>query len=211
MTRTLSLTALTMLGALAGCAGASHAPKLGKVEATKPWGTIATDDDRSRLRRWHDAWDTAVPRVKAAGEGGALDAEGALFQPDVAMRDPVPPTGTYRCRVFKLGAVGVAVHQFTAYTARPCTISLQDGATHVRIDGTAQRPEGTLYADTPSRGVFIGTMMFADEGKALDYGLDVKRNMIGYIERIGAKRWRLVFPWPHYESQLDVIEMVPGT
>jgi hypothetical protein len=207
MMRTSSLAALALL---AGCAGSSHAPKLGRVEATKPWGTVATDDDRARLRRWHEAWDTAVPRVKTAGEGAALDAEGALFQPDTALRDPLPPVGAYRCRVFKLGAVGVGVHQFTTYAARPCTISTQNNATHVRIDGEAQRPEGTLYADTPSRGVFIGTMMFADEGKALDYGIDVKRNMIGYIEHIGARRWRLVLPWPHYESQLDVIEMVPA-
>jgi hypothetical protein len=33
--------------------------------------------------------------------------------------------------------------------------------------------------------------------------------MIGIIVRVGDNRWRLVFPRPHYESLLDVIELTP--
>ena len=35
--------------------------------------------------------------------------------------------------------------------------------------------------------------------------------MIGYVERIGAKRWRVVFPRPRFESIVDVMELVPAT
>jgi hypothetical protein len=34
--------------------------------------------------------------------------------------------------------------------------------------------------------------------------------MAGLVERIGARRWRLVLPYPRFESTLDVIEIVPA-
>ena len=61
------------------------------------------------------------------------------------------------------------------------------------------------------RQVFLGTMALGDELGALQYGLDETRDVAGYVERIGDKRWRLVMPQPHYESQLDVMELVPAT
>jgi hypothetical protein len=33
--------------------------------------------------------------------------------------------------------------------------------------------------------------------------------MIGLVQRIGDRRWRLVLPRPAHESLLDVIEIVP--
>ena len=36
-----------------------------------------------------------------------------------------------------------------------------------------------------------------------------QRDVAGYVERIGPSRWRLVMPKPHFESQLDVMELVP--
>jgi hypothetical protein len=33
--------------------------------------------------------------------------------------------------------------------------------------------------------------------------------MAGVFERIGERRWRLVFPYPHYESVIDVLELIP--
>ena len=43
----------------------------------------------------------------------------------------------------------------------------------------------------------------------MQYGQDRDRDVAGYVERIGANRWRLVMPEPHFESQLDVMELVP--
>ena len=39
---------------------------------------------------------------------------------------------------------------------------------------------------------------------------DETRDVAGYVERIGERRWRLVMPEPHFESQIDVMELVPG-
>ena len=45
--------------------------------------------------------------------------------------------------------------------------------------------------------------------RALQYGQDQQRDVAAYVERIGPNRWRLVMPAPHFESQLDVMELVP--
>ena len=50
---------------------------------------------------------------------------------------------------------------------------------------------------------------FADESRVLQYGQDEQRNIAGYVDRIGPRRWRLVMPGPHFESRLDVMELVP--
>jgi hypothetical protein len=42
------------------------------------------------------------------------------------------------------------------------------------------------------------------------YGSDHDRNVAGWVERIGDGRWRVVLPYPHFESMLDVIEMTPA-
>ncbi len=52
-------------------------------------------------------------------------------------------------------------------------------------------------------------MMLSDERKAQQYGDDPERDMIGALERVGPARWRLVLPYPHWESLLDVVELVP--
>jgi hypothetical protein len=57
--------------------------------------------------------------------------------------------------------------------------------------------------------IFLGTLQLADEQGVLRYGHDEERNMAGLIERIGPRRWRLVLPYPHFESLVDVIELIP--
>ena len=80
----------------------------------------------------------------------------------------------------------------------------------VKLDGS-QRPVGTIFADTTSRAIFLGTMELGDETRAMRYGHDANRDMAGLIERIGAQRWRVVLPYPRFESLLDVVELVPAT
>jgi hypothetical protein len=44
----------------------------------------------------------------------------------------------------------------------------------------------------------------------MQYGRDRERDVAGYVERIGPKRWRLLMPAPHFESRTDVMELVPA-
>jgi hypothetical protein len=54
-------------------------------------------------------------------------------------------------------------------------------------------------------------MELGDEKRPMRYGRDVNRDMAGLIERIGPQRWRVVLPYPRFESVLDVVELVPAS
>jgi hypothetical protein len=43
----------------------------------------------------------------------------------------------------------------------------------------------------------------------MQYGRDQERDVAGFVERIGPNRWRMLLPRPHFESQIDVMELVP--
>ena len=202
-----ALVAVPMLG---GCATRHPRPVPGVTMAQADWRQMATDDDRDRLRNWRSAWITAFDAARKAGNGPAIDAEGALFDPDRAIDGAVPPPGDYRCRVFKLGVNGTAMKSFTAYPAAACRITLNGAvSSFYKMDGT-QRPAGVIFHDSTSRAVFLGTLTLGDETRVMDYGRDAKRDMIGFVDRVAANRWRLILPSPQFESLTDVIELVPA-
>ncbi len=195
-------------GAVASAAAAVPTPAPApRPESSDDWRRVATPADRDRLRRWRDAWLAALPRARAA-DPAAIAAEGALFDPDRTLSGAAPP-GRYRCRVFKLGAAGSAMRDFTAYPAFDCSINVE-GPVHsfYKLTGS-QRPVGLLFADG-DRTIFLGTLSLGDESAPLQYGQDRDRDMAGVLERVGERRWRLVLPYPRFESLLDVVELVPA-
>lgn len=173
------------------------------------WRMITTDQDRERLRNWRKVWMETLPKARIA-DPAAIAAQGPLFDPDRALGRAMPPQGDYKCRTFKLGSQREGMRAFTAYPWFRCHVGREgEMPTFVKLDGS-QRPTGKLYAETDARVIFLGTLVLGDETVALAYGRDQKRDMAGYVERVGAARWRLVLPWPAFESQLDVIELVPA-
>lgn len=179
------------------------------ITETSNWRSVATDPDRQRLRNWRKAWDEALPKAQAA-DAKAIAAEPLLFDPDRAQENADLPVGDYRCRTFKLGSKSDVVRDFTAYPWLQCRVTQQGEVRElVRLDGE-QRPFGLVFPDGDNRRVFLGTLMLGDETTPIRYGLDPHRDMVGYIDRIDARRWRLVLPYPEFESTLDVIELVPA-
>ena len=75
--------------------------------------------------------------------------------------------------------------------------------------GGSQRYVGLFFPGDQVQQVFLGTLVLGDETRALQYGQDNLRDIAGYVERIGPDRWRLIMPKPHFESQFDVMELVP--
>jgi hypothetical protein len=75
----------------------------------------------------------------------------------------------------------------------------------------SQRYVGLIFPGDPVRQVFLGTLVLGDENRALQYGQDQLRDVAGFVERIGPNRWRMIMPKPHFESQLDVVELVPAS
>ena len=183
---------------------------LGDPSATE-WRRVATAADRERLRVWRDSWVAAINKARAAGHAPEIAAEGTLLQPDVALSHPMPPAGSYRCRVFKIGSRGTAARDFTSYPYNDCRIDgAEGGILRINQVNGGQRLVGRAYPDGTSRGVFLGTMLLGDEKIATKYGSDTHRNMAGIIQRVADKKWRIALPKPAFESMLDVVELVPA-
>lgn len=180
------------------------------LPARPNWRRIATEADRARLRDWRDAWVEALAQARGEGHAAQIAAQGPLLDPDLAADDPALPPGDYVCRTVKLGSREPGlVPSFSAEAPAPCRIGTIDTRmTFARLEGE-QRPIGRLYADNDLRLVFLGTLQLTDEARAYQYGVDPDRDMIGLVQRIGERRWRLVLPRPAHESLLDVIELTP--
>jgi hypothetical protein len=180
------------------------------VAASSDWRRVATASDRARLRDWRTAFTRALEQARKAGHSAEIQAEGRLLEPDAAL-GPVPiPNGNYKCRVIKVGAKSEGLLDYIAYPAFDCRIE-QQGALHsfTKLTGS-QRHAGLIFPDSPLRQAFLGTLVLGDETRAMQYGRDPDRDLAGWVERIGDNRWRLVLPYPRYESTLDVVELIPA-
>jgi hypothetical protein len=120
-----------------------------------------------------------------------------------------PPPGEYRCRTIKVGAKTEGLLEYVAYPAFRCRIGGGEGPRDFAKLTGSQRPIGRLFPENERRMIFLGTLQLGDEAGTLRYGHDAERAMAGVFERIGERRWRLVFPYPHYESVIDVLELIP--
>jgi hypothetical protein len=196
--------------ALTACAGREPAVARPLAAAAPDWRVITTPHDRERLRNWRDAWMEGIRKAQASGHGTALAREGALLHPDAAIDWRNPPPGDYRCRVLKIGAKSAGMLDFVAYPPFACRIANEgEMISFAKLTGS-QRPIGHFLPYHGQRMVFLGTLQLGDERRALQYGRDRERDMAGVIERIGERRWRLVLPYPAFESTIDVIELVPA-
>jgi len=205
-----------LVGALCvwGCGARETARVSPKPVVPKPdvadWKRVVTSADLDRLRKWRDAFVTGLAEARADGNGALIAREGALLVPDAGMDVVALPSGRYRCRIIKLGAKGAGMASYTPYPAFDCLVSDEGGvASFSKLTGS-QRPVGFIFDDSAARKIFLGTLMLGDETSALEYGRDAKRDLAGALQRVGDKRWRLILPYPRFESVLDVVELVPA-
>lgn len=211
-----------LLGGCGGKASKAVEVRIAGPQSLRPapsadieWRRVATAEDRTRLRNWRQAWIDALAKAQGSAKddtakAAVIASDPLLFDPDRALSGAMPPPGSYRCRVIKLGANGTAMRDVTTYPPIDCKVDDEGEVSSLYKVSGAQRPVGLLFPDSSARTVFLGTMVFGDETKALSYGQDSNRDMAGYVERIGDKRWRLVLPYPRFESLLDVVEIVPA-
>ncbi len=199
---------LTLMVACSGCSMFRPSTEVVQTPATD-WHSVATDDDRARLRDWRDAFVSGLAAARSSGHGDEIASEGRLLDPDAAIGGAIPD-GLYRCRVIKLGAQSADMLDYVAYPAFTCRVA-QHGKlqSFAKLTGS-QRQVGLVFPNDQLREVFLGTLMLPDERRAMQYGVDPDRDVAGFLERIGPERWRLVMPKPHFESTVDVMELVPA-
>lgn len=174
------------------------------------WREVATDHDRGRIRNWYDAWKTALASANSGGNAEKVKQQGVLLDPEAALPNPHLPPGNYKCRTFKLGSrSGTGGLTYIDYPWFSCRVSAEQNIFSLTKLTGSQRATGLIFEDNDRRQIFLGTMVLGDESGPRNYGTDKARDMAGIVERIGSQRWRVVFPYPAYESQLDVMEIVP--
>lgn len=202
-----ALLLAAILAPLAGCA--SFTPAV-IPHQTRDWRQVVTDTDRERLREWRTAWTRALAAAQKAGHGAAIAREGALLQPDAALPGPAIPNGRYRCRTIKIGAKSEGLLDYIAYPHFTCRVQQErDLQGFAKLTGS-QRQVGLIFPHDQLRTVFLGTLVLGDESRAMQYGSDLERDVAAYVERVGHDRWRLVIPYPRFESLVDVIELTPA-
>ncbi len=174
------------------------------------WRVVATASDRERLREWRTAFTRALDQARKAGHSADIAREGPLLEPDAGL-GPVPiPNGRYKCRVIKVGAKSEGLLNYIAYPAFNCRVSQEKELQGFHKLTGSQRQTGLLFPAGPMRQVFLGTLVLGDERRAMQYGRDTERDLAGWLERVGDNRWRLILPYPHFESTLDVLKLVPA-
>ena len=176
---------------------------------TTAYKQVISENDRVRLRDWRKSFESGLDAARKAGHAPDIAREGALLDPDAALAGPAIPNGMYRCRVIKLGAQTGETREYLATPIFTCRVRQERQLQRFGVLSGNQRYLGLIFPGDAIRNVFLGTLVLGDERRALQYGQDQKRDVAGYVERIGPNRWRLVMPQPHFESRLDVMELVP--
>jgi hypothetical protein len=176
---------------------------------TTAYREVIGEDDRLRLRDWRQAFEEGLTAARKAGHSAEVARQGALLDPDAALAAPAIPNGMYRCRVIKLGAREAGNLDYVAYPGFTCRVRPERGLQRLGKLSGSQRYVGLIFPGDAIRNIFLGTLALGDETRVLQYGQDEQRDVAGYVERIGPSRWRLVMPRPHFESRMDVLELVP--
>ena len=176
---------------------------------TTAYKQVISENDRVRLRDWRKSFESGLDAARKAGHAAEIAREGALLDPDAALAGPAIANGMYRCRVIKLGAQAGETREYLATPIFTCRVRQERQLQRFGVLSGPQRYLGLIFPGDAIRNVFLGTLVLGDERRALQYGQDQKRDVAGYVERIGPDRWRLVMPQPHFESRLDVMELVP--
>ena len=177
---------------------------------TTAWKDVATANDRQRLADWRATFIAALDDAKKAGFSADIAREGVLLEPDGALGPPMVPDGMFRCRIIKVGAnAETGSRHYVSNPAALCRVKPFRGLERFNKFGGQQRLVGLIFPGDAVRQVFLGTLVLGDETRALQYGQDEYRDVAGYVERVGPNRWRMIMPKPHFESQLDVVELVP--
>ncbi|MDM8010422.1 MAG: DUF4893 domain-containing protein [Parasphingorhabdus sp.] len=205
---------------LAGCAGAptigapasSPAPTASESRAGErpDWRQVATDRDAERLTGWRPLLDQARQRILAGENRDKLLAGEGLYEVDSAVGYEAPPAGLYRCNMTKLAGKYL---DMIAYDYFQCRVIVEDGRRQfVKLTGS-QRQVGYIYDAAPDHagddrhGVFLGTLLLGDEDRLVPYGSREDRDEAAIVQKLAQKRWRMIFPKPFYEADINIIDL----
>lgn len=215
------LTVLLLPVSACGAANTDPQTPSAKAMRANSWQEAISAADRKRLAGLWSAWTRSLNQAADAGHTSDIAGLGDMAVPDAARAAPAPAPGAYRCRSVRLGSrdtshdAAQAVPSTAAKPAMdmddtmPCTITAKGSLLWLEQADGAQRIGGTLYPDG-DRMVFLGTKALKGEMGLRAYGSDAARDQVGVLRAFGDHRWRLELPWPHWQANLEIIEIIPA-
>lgn len=174
------------------------------------WPEQATAADAARLDRWEEALEIGRAGVVGAGEGAILSARSPLFKTGAALANSDIPQGLYNCSITKLDGDPDGGLPYIAYAPFKCRVVDQNGRKHFTKLTGSQRTIGWIDKVDKKQSAYLGTLIYHYEDALVSYGQTAKRDQAAVVQRIGPNRWRMVFPFPAYESKADVMELTPA-
>lgn len=215
VTRRRTIALLLGAALIGGCTSLADRPPpaatvLVEDQAATGWRGLASAQDIARVEGLGATWDEAlaVARPRFARR---IAAEGPLLEKDAALPRGAPPPGSYRCRLFRLGAAGPRAAAFSEGRSFFCHVGVEgEDLTFTQQTGPS-RPAGFLYPDGDRRMIFLGALATGRESAAPAYGARAERDVVGIAERVAPFRYRLVMPRPQGSgTMLEVLELIPA-
>ena len=173
------------------------------------WQAEISGFDRDRLARIDEARTSGLAQSDGASAADRSAINGVLgpLSSPISAQDL---TGTWRCRLMKLGGLAPAI----VYGWQTCRFrETANGLFFEKTSGT-QRFSG--YADPDGAGSFIllAAMTVKDERQRVYSGAGnsagaaaTPNDQVGVVSSIGPSHARIEFPFPVLESTFDVIEL----
>ena len=179
----------------------------GMIPRDNSWRDVATCDDRSRLRDWRATFVDAVAAARKSGHSAEIGREGALLEPDAALGGRRSPTALYRCRMIKLGAKARACSIMSSYPAFTCRVARERSCRAPQARRLAAQ-SGSIFPGDSMRQVLLGTLVLGDETvRFIQRGRNARRRRLRRADR--PEPLAPGDAQPHFESRLDVMELVP--
>lgn len=173
------------------------------------WKKVATEADQKRLYQWPKALSSGQSAAVQSGEGEIVGDPVGLFGVNARRASSDIPEGLYNCAITKMGGPDGRGLPFITYPGFKCRVKEEDGRKHFTKLTGSQRTVGWIYPASEQHSVYLGTLFYGYENKATPYGQTEERDQAAALQRIGKDRWRMVFPYPYYESVVNVMELTP--
>lgn len=212
--RSRSLVPLVLCVLVMGCQ-TTRVPEGAQVTIEEPppvapWRSVVQADDAEHLIGVDRAWSEALTLARRGGFARRIAAEGELLDPGAAQPRATLPPGSYRCRLIRIGPPSRRQRALNARGPFFCHVGVEGDRLSLTQQTGTERPGGYLWPDSDVRMVFVGALATGREEVPPPYGANGDRDVVGWIERIGSFRYRLVMPFRAEGVTLEVMELIPA-
>ncbi|MHB2264652.1 DUF4893 domain-containing protein [Aliihoeflea sp. PC F10.4] len=164
--------------------------------------SIITEADTDRLERFDEARDKAVDEASQSTDEkakatflAAIDAEALPFA-DFDL------TGNWKCRTIKAGGLA----ELVVYGWFNCRVTDDGSGWRLEKLTGSQRTVGRFFTESDTRQTYLGSFFVAGDS-APPYASGPESDQVGYATRTGSDTWQIAFPFPHYESTFDILQL----